>query len=158
MKNNTVWTSKYFCGNEISPYGLEHHRIDYATLAKAFDAVLNNNIMSVTGWENWEQENGFVDNSEEIEELREKIDELTDEITDETTEEQDNEITDRIKEIEEQIEELEEERRILYVAITRAKTNCYLSYAAQRLKGDENNKRNVSPFLNEIYDCVFICE
>ena len=50
------------------------------------------------------------------------------------------------------IEELEEERRILYVAITRAKINCYLSYANQRLKGDETVRRNVSPFLNEIYD------
>ena len=35
---------------------------------------------------------------------------------------------------------LEEERRILYVAITRAKINCYLSYAEQRLKMDENKK------------------
>ena len=50
------------------------------------------------------------------------------------------------------IEELEEERRILYVAITRAKINCYLSYANQRLKGDETVRRNVSPFLKEIYD------
>ena len=47
---------------------------------------------------------------------------------------------------------LEEERRILYVAITRAKINCYLSYAEQRLKMDENKKRHVSPFLDEIND------
>ena len=50
------------------------------------------------------------------------------------------------------IEELEEERRILYVAITRAKINCYLSYAHQRQRGDENTKRHESPFLLEIYD------
>ena len=49
-------------------------------------------------------------------------------------------------------EELEEERRILYVAITRAKTNCYLSYAKERLNGDENKKRHQSPFLREIFD------
>ena len=36
---------KYFCGNEISDYGKEHKRVDYATFAKAFDAVLNNEIM-----------------------------------------------------------------------------------------------------------------
>ena len=68
---------KHFCGNEISPYGLEHNRVDYATLAKAFDAVLNNNIMNTTcdiGY--WEQESGFIDNEEEIEEIRERIEEL----------------------------------------------------------------------------------
>ena len=31
---------KYFYGNEISEYGQEHGYVDYATLAKAFDAVL----------------------------------------------------------------------------------------------------------------------
>ena len=36
---------KYFCGNEISAYGQEHKKVDYATFAKAFDAVLNNEIM-----------------------------------------------------------------------------------------------------------------
>ena len=47
-------------------------------------------------------------------------------------------------------EEIEEERRILYVAITRAKTNCYLSYANERLMGDETKKRVVSRFIDEI--------
>ncbi len=53
-------------------------------------------------------------------------------------------------------EEMEEERRILYVAITRAKLNCFLSYATSRLKGDEMEKREPSPFLNEIYDSNYI--
>jgi DNA helicase-2/ATP-dependent DNA helicase PcrA len=48
--------------------------------------------------------------------------------------------------------EIEEERRILYVAITRAKKNCYLSYANTRLIGDKESKRIVSRFLNEIYN------
>ena len=46
--------------------------------------------------------------------------------------------------------EIEEERRILYVAITRAKKNCYLSYANTRLIGDKESKRIVSRFLDEI--------
>ena len=36
--------SKYFCGNKISDCGLEHGYVDYATLAKSFDAVLVNDI------------------------------------------------------------------------------------------------------------------
>lgn len=38
----------YFYGNQISEYGREHGYLDYATLAKAFDAVLNNDIMEKT--------------------------------------------------------------------------------------------------------------
>lgn len=67
---------KYYYGNPISEYGLENGRVDYATLAKAFDAVLNNDIMQLTydiGY--WEQVSGTIDNSEEIEELEEKRDE-----------------------------------------------------------------------------------
>ena len=39
---------KYFYGNEISEYGQENGYVDYGTLAKAFDAVLNNGIISNT--------------------------------------------------------------------------------------------------------------
>lgn len=75
-----IHKSKYFYGQKISGYGLEHGYIDYATLAKSFDAVLNNDIMEKTaalGW--WEQVNGIIDNSDEIEELieeQEKIDDV----------------------------------------------------------------------------------
>lgn len=52
--------SKFFYGNEVSRYGQENGFVDYRTLAKAFDAVLNNEIISrtecVIGW--WEQESG----------------------------------------------------------------------------------------------------
>lgn len=58
MKNTTTWRSNYFFGNEVSDYGKEHHRIDYATLAKSFQHVLNNDIIGATGFEDWELENG----------------------------------------------------------------------------------------------------
>ena len=35
---------KYFFGNEISSYGIEHNRVDYRALAASFDAVLCNDI------------------------------------------------------------------------------------------------------------------
>lgn len=56
MTNNLKLAGKYFCGNEISAYGQEHNRLDYATFAKAFDAVLNNNIFGM--FEGWELVNG----------------------------------------------------------------------------------------------------
>lgn len=92
---------KYFYGNEISEYGQKNGYVDYGTLAKAFDAVLNNNIIQATyevGY--WEQESGFVDNTEEIEELQEKIAEL----------EGQEDAEEEIEELEERIEELEEEQ------------------------------------------------
>ena len=116
MKNNTIWTSKYFCGNEVSNYGQEHGYIDYATLAKSFDAVLNNDIISATGFENWEQENGFVDYSEEIEELEEEAEKLRDILSDyedgltELDGEEVKETRERLEEIENEIEELEQEQ------------------------------------------------
>ena len=119
-----------FCGNEASDYAKENGRLDYATLAKAFDAVLNNEIMNATceiGY--WEQENGIIDNSDEIDELNEKIDELNDKISDLEDEQEDlddedenydaeydrieNEISriqTNIKELEDEIEELEREQ------------------------------------------------
>ena len=62
----TTFTT-HFYGNEISEYGRQNGYVDYATLAKSFDAVINNNIIEATGWENWEQENGFIDHEDEIE-------------------------------------------------------------------------------------------
>jgi len=61
---------KYFCGNMISEYGRKNGRVDYATFSKAFDAVLNNNIMAdlESAGYYFDIEAGMVDNSEEIEE------------------------------------------------------------------------------------------
>lgn len=56
----------YFCGNEASDYAKENGYLDYATLAKAFDAVLNNEIMQKTaevGY--WEQVSGFSEEDED---------------------------------------------------------------------------------------------
>lgn len=96
---------KCFYGNEISEYGQEHGYVDYRTLAKAFDAVLNNDIIKRT-WDvvgYWEQESGFVDHTEEIEELQEKIEELM-------LDNEDDEHADEIEELQDRIDELEEEQ------------------------------------------------
>lgn len=56
---------KYYYGNAISDYGMEHGYVDYATLAKCFDAVSNDDIMNFTyGIGSWEQVNGIVDSTE----------------------------------------------------------------------------------------------
>ena len=106
-------SKKYFYGHEVSAYGMEHGYIDYRCLASAFDAVLNNEIMQQTeaaGLGYWEQVSGFIDNSEQIDELNDKIDELEEQITEDTTAEQDEEITKQIDDIREQIDELEAEQ------------------------------------------------
>lgn len=97
---------KYYYGNPISDYGLEEGYVDYAAFSNAFNAVLNNDIISLTydiGY--WNQISGQVDNSEEIEELGEKLDELVEQNEDSPSQILENEIN----EIEEEIEELEDE-------------------------------------------------
>lgn len=98
---------KYYYGNAISEYGLENGRVDYATLAETFDAVLNNDIMNLTyDIGSWEQVSGTVDNSDEIEELELKRDELEEQNESSPSQILENEIN----EINEQIEELENEQ------------------------------------------------
>ena len=88
MKNYTH-KSKYFCGHLISDYGLQNGRVDYGTLAKSFDAVLCNNITGLfyssinNEYVEPEKVNGYIDNSEQIDELQEQIDELEREQDDE---------------------------------------------------------------------------
>lgn len=53
-----IWRSEYFYGNKISDYGLKNGYVDYRTLAKAFDAVLNNNIFEAMDFGEWELESG----------------------------------------------------------------------------------------------------
>ena len=102
-----------FCGNEASDYAKEQGYLDYATFAKAFDAVLNNSIMENTceiGF--WEQENGIIDNSEEVEALKEEITDIENRLeflTDEEIEEAQM-LQEEIDSIQEQIEELDEEQ------------------------------------------------
>ena len=98
---------KYYYGNPISEYGLENGRVDYGTLAKAFNAVLNNNIMNLTyDIGSWEQVSGTIDNTDEIEELEEKRDELEEENESSPSQIIENEING----INDQIEELEREQ------------------------------------------------
>lgn len=81
----TVHKSEYFYGNKISEYGLRRGYLDYRTLAKSFDAVMVNDITrlfysSLNGeYIEPEQINGYIDNSDEIDELQDRIDELEDE-------------------------------------------------------------------------------
>ena len=100
----------YFYGHKISDYGLQHGRVDYRTLASAFQAVLNNEIMSKT-WDigYWEQESGFIDNSDKIQELEEQIEELEEE-----EKETGVSYSDEIEELKNEIEELEEEQENSY--------------------------------------------
>lgn len=95
---------KYYHGNAISEYGLENGRVDYATLSKCFDAVLNNDIMQLTyDIGHWDQVSGIVDNTDEIEELEEKRDELEEEnesSPSQTLENEINEINDKIEDLE----------------------------------------------------------
>lgn len=121
----TVWTSKYFCGNKISDYGLENKRVDYATLAKSFQHVLANDIISETNyvvgeWDvangseiYYEDKNGNFLDYEEMEEAKEelqvkieKLGEMKEETEDETEIEK---LEEEISELEREMEELEEE-------------------------------------------------
>lgn len=128
--------SEYFYGNKISEYGLENGYVDYATLAKAFDAVLNNDIIQKT-WDivgYWEQESGFVDHTEEIEELQEQIDELM-------LDNENDEHTEEIDELQDKINELEEEQD-------------YMDDIFQYYIVDDNGAR----ILKEINEIVFYNE
>ncbi len=114
--NNYTHKSTYFCGNKISEYGLQHKRVDYATLAKAFDAVLCNDITklfysTINGeYNEVEQVSGFIDNQEQIDELQEKIDELLDEYRNTESTEREKELEKAIDDLQEQIDELQREQ------------------------------------------------
>ena len=102
--------SKYFYGNKISDYGLKNGYVDYRTLSKAFDAVMNNGIIQKTyGIGYWEQESGFVDNSEEMNELQEQIEDLM-------LDNENDEHTEEIEALQDKINELEEEQESSYNA------------------------------------------
>lgn len=82
-----IHKSKYFCGNKISDYGIANGYLDYRTLAEAFDAVLVNDITklfysTINGeYVEPEQVNGYIDNSDEIDELKEELIEIEEEQT-----------------------------------------------------------------------------
>lgn len=104
----------YFYGNKISEYGRKNGRVDYRTFARAFDAVLNNDIMSKT-WGTcgeWEQESGQIDNSERIEEIEERLQEIESRI-DELFEDDTTEADAERAALEAERDKLEEEREEL---------------------------------------------
>ncbi len=142
---------KYFYGHEISEYGQENGYVDYGTLAKAFDAVLNNEIIQKTyeiGY--WEQESGTIDHTEEIEELQEEIDSIMYDISemidaDESFEDSENHraMVSKMEELQEKIEELEEEQENSY------NEECYQYYIVSD---------NGAEILKEINEIVFYNE
>lgn len=106
---------KYFYGNKISDYGLENGFVDYGTLAKSFDAVLNNSIIETTsniGY--WEMLTGYTDNSKEIEEIEEEIEAIENRLAGleeeaETREDIIEELTQKIDILEDRKQDLENE-------------------------------------------------
>lgn len=113
-----VHHSKFFYGNEISDYGLLHGYVDYGTLARSFDCILNNDIMTKTsdiGY--WELVNGneyyycdkngnYYDENEKeekIEELENRQEEL------EKQQEELDENSEKYKDIESQLYAIQED-------------------------------------------------
>ena len=50
--------------------------------------------------------------------------------------------------------DLEEERRLLYVAMTRAERQLYLTWARNRLVFGKKMMRHISPFVSDIDSCL----
>ena len=129
MRRNKL-AGTYFCGNEASDYAKKNGFLDYGTLAKAFDAVLNNDIIKNTsdiGY--WDIENGseeyYEDNNgniytydekeEKVRELEEKIEEFENTIAEVMERDEDYEenhvyiaMNENISRIKEDIEALED--------------------------------------------------
>lgn len=122
MSKGKYVNGNYFYGNEISEYGKKNGRVDYRTLAKAFDAVYTGDIISRTSefFGEWELENGSfymccdtdgeeyteAEAEELIDGLRDKLDELETEKLGTPEDEVNN--AEEIAEIEERIKRLED--------------------------------------------------
>lgn len=116
MKENYTHTSKFFYGNQISEYGLQNGYIDFRTLAKCGDMVLCNDITklfysTINGEYNEPgQVNGYIDNSEAIDELQEQIDDMLTEYRETDDSEKEKQLEQAIDELQEQIDELQREQ------------------------------------------------
>jgi len=106
-----IWNSKYFCGNKISDYGLKNGYVDYATLAKSFDCVLANDIISKTNGivGEWETVNGsddfYMDKEGHVldyEEMQSKADELEALIKETEDEQEQEELTQELEELQQE--------------------------------------------------------
>ncbi len=108
MTNNFV-RGNYFYGNEVSDYGKEHGYVDYATLAKSFDAVLNNNIYGYFTIDDWEVENGSFESYEydgteyTYDELQDMYDDVQEEMND-----IDDDESEEYKELENKLAEIQD--------------------------------------------------
>lgn len=112
----------YFYGNEVSEYGVKYGLVDYRCFAKAFDAVMANDLMARTtdiGW--WEPITSdeyhmdFAGNDytpdealERIEELREERDALQEKL--DALEELDDDMNEQyIADLEKKIDEIDKD-------------------------------------------------
>lgn len=111
MKRESI-KSNYFYGNAISEYGLKNGYVDYRTLAKCGDMVMCNDITKLfydqigRDFVDPQQVNGYIDNSEEIEELQEQIEEIEEKQIQLIKE--DKEESEEYKTLQEQIDTLQE--------------------------------------------------
>lgn len=113
MANNFV-RGNYFYGNEVSDYGKENGYVDYGTLAKSFDAVLNNNIYGHFMMEDWEVENGSFESYEydgteytydELSDLYDEVQEELDSLDDENETERE-ELETKLSEIQDAMDDV----------------------------------------------------
>lgn len=87
IRRSRAVSGEWFYGNEASDYGKENGYVDYRTLARAFDAVMNNNIMNeleAAGFCFEPVQDGGSDYSDEIDELLDAADEIRDQATEKT--------------------------------------------------------------------------
>lgn len=112
----TLYDGKWM-GEHVSEYGLEYGRIDYRCLARVVgDMVLCNDITKLFysdlngEYNEPEQENGWIDNSEEIASKEEQIEVLRETLENPWDEEHRIYLEDQIENIEEQIADLEREQ------------------------------------------------
>lgn len=107
---------EYFYGNKISEYGLEHGHVDYATLAKAFDAVMcdfetlnaaaNYDFEPETNECYYEDSNG---NIYDYDGAQDRITDIQNEINELENDNENGENDEKISDLENEIETLEEE-------------------------------------------------
>ena len=110
-------TQKYYYGNAVSEYGLEHGKVDYATFAKAFDSVYcdfealnkasNFDFEIVQGNEYYYELDGRTYTPDEMEEKKEELEAHLEEV-EEMEETPDN--LEEIASLENDLEELQEEK------------------------------------------------
>lgn len=137
----------WFYGNEVSEYGKEHGFVDYGTLARSFNHVLNNEIIRIG---NFEQISGFIDNSEQIEELEEQIEKI---------EEQIEELEEKQEEFMEDIEESETEKELEELEIELEKLQKRSEKMEDKIVELENkisDLRQEEDYLKEIFQYYIV--